>query len=182
MKVLVVSQYFWPESFRVNDLALGLKDRGHSVTVLTGKPNYPAGSLFPGYGLLRPLRENYHGIKVFRVPLVPRMEGRGRHLVINYLSFVVSATLLGPLLCRGSFDVVFVFEPSPVTVGLPAIVMKKVKKAPLMFWVQDLWPESLTATGSVSSKHVLRAVDGLVRFIYRACDNLLVQSRGSSPR
>ena len=178
MNVLIVSQYFWPESFRINDLAHGLRDRGHNVTVLTGKPNYPGGSFFPGYGFFRPVREDYEGVEVLRAPLVPRMEGRGRQLALNYLSFVVSAGILGPLLCRGPVDVIFVFEPSPITVGLPALVMKKIKKAPIMFWVQDLWPESLTATGAISSRPVLRVVDKLVRFIYRGCDTLLVQSRG----
>lgn len=148
------------------------------MTVLTGKPNYPVGSFFEGYGFLRPVREDYGGVRVFRVPLVPRKEGRGRDLALNYLSFVVFAGLLGPLLCRGQFDVIFVFEPSPVIVGLPAMLMKVVKKAPIMFWVQDLWPESLSATGAISSGRVLSAVDGLVRYIYRGCDRLLVQSRG----
>ena len=182
MNVLIVSQYFWPESFRINDFALGLTDRGHKITVLTGKPNYPDGSFFPGYGFMRPMREDYKGVRVLRVPLIPRGTGRALSLVLNYLSYVVFAGLLGPLLCRGRFDLIFVFEPSPVTVGLPAMVMKKTKKAPLMLWVQDLWPESLSATGAVSSKRVLKAVDHVVRFIYRRCDRVLVQSRSFAAR
>ena len=183
MRILVVSQYFWPEAFRINDLVQGLLDRGHEVTVLTGKPNYPGGSLFAGYGFLRPVRERYAGgAEVVRVPLVPRGSGSGRRLALNYLSFVLFAGLLGPLLCRGRFDVIFVYEPSPITVGLPALVMKKAKKAPIMFWVQDLWPESLSAAGAVRSKRVLRGVERLVRFIYRGCDRILVTSRGFVPR
>jgi colanic acid biosynthesis glycosyl transferase WcaI len=178
LNVLVVSQYFWPETFRVNDLVEGLKDRGHNVTVLTGKPNYPGGSFFPSYGFLRPVREEYGGAEVLRVPLVPRGSGSGTALAVNYLSFALFAGLLGPLLCRGRFDLIFVFEPSPITVGLPALVLKRVKKAPLMFWVQDLWPESLSATGAVRSERILGGVDRLVRFIYRGCDRVLVQSRG----
>ena len=182
MNVLVVTQYFWPESFRVNDLVLGLKERGHEVTVLTGKPNYPGGSFFDGYGFFRPVREDYRGMEVLRVPLVPRGGGGGVRLALNYLSFVLFGSVLGPLLCRGSYDVIFVYEPSPITVGLPAIVMKGLKKAPLMFWVQDLWPESLSATGAVRSKRVLRWVSGVVRYIYRRCDRVLVQSEGFVPR
>ena len=79
MRVLIVSQYFWPESFRINDLSQGLVERGHEVTVLTGRPNYPGGSLFPGYGVLRPVREDYKGTEVLRVPLVPRGGGDGWH-------------------------------------------------------------------------------------------------------
>ena len=182
MNVLVVSQYFWPEAFRINDLVRGLKERGHEVTILTGKPNYPDGSFFSGYSFSSPIREDYEGVKVLRVPLVPRGSGSGRMLALNYLSFVLFASLLGPLLCRGMFDVIFVYEPSPVTVGLPALVMKKVKKAPLMLWVQDLWPESLSAVGAVRSKRALRWTTRMVRYIYRGCDRILVTSRGFVPR
>jgi glycosyltransferase involved in cell wall biosynthesis len=182
VRILIVSQYFWPEAFRVNDLALGLGERGHEVTVLTGMPNYPGGRLFDGYGLAGPYRESFRGIAVYRVPLTPRRHGRGWHLAANYLSFALSASLLGPLRIRGKFDLIFVFEPSPITVGLPAMAMKAVKRAPIVFWVQDLWPESLEATGAVRSRLVLRSVAALARFIYRSCDRVLVQSAGFIPR
>jgi glycosyltransferase involved in cell wall biosynthesis len=178
MHVLIVTQYFWPEDFRINDLAVGLVEKGHRVTVLTGTPNYPAGRFFPGYGVLSRRREIYQRIKILRVPLIPRGGGRSFRLFINYFSFALLACAMGPLLCRGSYDVIFVYEPSPVTVGLPARAMKMVKGAPIIFWVQDLWPESLSATGAVSSQWVLRIVERLVRFIYRGCDQILVQSRG----
>lgn len=182
MKVLIVSQYFWPESFRINDLSQGLVERGHEVTVLTGKPNYPEGSFFPGYSALRPVRERYEGARVLRVPLVPRGGGGKVRLSLNYLSFAVSASLLGPFLCRGRYDLIFVYEPSPVTVGLPAIVLKRLKKLPVIFWVQDLWPESLLATGAVRSERILGWVGKVVRYIYRRCDRILLTSRMFEPR
>ncbi|HEX6739041.1 MAG TPA: glycosyltransferase family 4 protein [Vicinamibacteria bacterium] len=181
MRVLIVTQYFWPESFRVNDLALGLQERGHEVTVLTGMPNYPTGRLFPGYGLFRPARESYHGIPVLRVPLLPRGGSRWR-LALNYAWFVASASLLGPLRARGPFDVILAYEPSPIFVGLPAALLRRLKRAPLLFWVQDLWPESLAATGAAPSPLVLGPVRALVRFIYRRCDRVLVQAEGFRPR
>ena len=177
MRLLIVSQYFWPENFRINDLAQGLVKIGHHVTVLTGKPNDPAGQLCDGYSFWGRSREMFTGIEVIRVPLVARGHGGAVRLVLNFFSFALFASLFGPLRCRGSFDVVFVYEPSPVTVGLPGLVMKAVKNAPLMFWVQDLWPESLSATGAVKSRWVLDRVSFLVRFIYRGCDRVLVQSR-----
>jgi glycosyltransferase involved in cell wall biosynthesis len=177
MRILIVTQYFWPENFRVNDLASGLKEMGHEVIVLTGKPNYPGGRFFEGYGFFKGSRDNYYGIRVLRVPLIPRGNGAGWRLITNYLSFVFFASLLSPFLCRGRYDVIFVYEPSPITVGLPALVLKKIKHAPIMFWVQDLWPESLSATGAIRSEWALRAVDKLVRFIYKGCDLVLVQSR-----
>lgn len=178
MRVLVVTQYFWPENFRVNDLVQGLCERGHQVTVLTGIPNYPGGRLFSGYGYFSPLREHYAGAEVIRVPLISRGGGGAIRLALNYFSFALAASVLGPLRCRGKFDAIFVHEPSPITVGLPAVVMKKIKHAPIYFWVLDLWPESLAAAGSVRAPWLLRTVEGLVRWIYRHCDRLLMQSRG----
>jgi glycosyltransferase involved in cell wall biosynthesis len=114
---------------------------------------------------------------VHRVPLVPRGRGKGWQLAVNYLSFALSASLLAPFRLRGRFDLIFVYEPSPITVGIPAIVFKWFKRAPILFWVQDLWPESLSATGAIKSRWMLNAVANLVRFIYRRCDRILVQSR-----
>lgn len=176
MRVLIVTQYFWPENFRINDLALGLRDRGHRVEVLTGLPNYPSGRLFEGYGPFRPRREDFQGVVVHRVPLIPRGGGGGVRLALNYLSFAGLGALLAPWRVRGRFDVILVFEPSPITVGIPALVLKRTRRAPVMFWVQDLWPESLSATGAVRSPAILKAVERLVRAIYRGCDRILVQS------
>ena len=151
MRVLVVSQYFWPELFRINDLVLGLKDRGHEITVLTGIPNYPSGSFYSGYGCFSPAKEMFHEIPVYRAPVFPRGNGRALSMALNYLSFALSASFWAPFFCRKKFDLIFVFEPSPITVGLPALVFKKINKVPIFFWVQDLWPESLFATGVVQS-------------------------------
>lgn len=178
MRILVVTQYFWPENFRVNDLALGLNQKGHEITVLTGVPNYPDGKFFEGYGLFSPHEEDFNGIRVLRVPLVSRGKSKGLRLAINYFSFAFLASLLGPFYCKGNYDAIFVFETSPVTVGLPAILLKKIKKAPIFFWILDLWPENLYATGAVSSSFILGAVRSLVRFIYANCDRILISSKG----
>ncbi|MCH8830481.1 MAG: glycosyltransferase family 4 protein, partial [Planctomycetes bacterium] len=180
MRVLIVTQYFWPESFRINDLAHGLRDRGHDVTVLTGLPNYPDGRFFAGYGWFS-RGEDYDGVRVVRVPMFARGKSQGLRLLLNYASFALSASFFGPFRCRGKFDVIFAFEPSPITVGIPASVMKRFKRAPLLFWVQDLWPETLTATGAVRSPWILRRIGNLVRRIYRRCDKVLVQSPGFVP-
>ncbi len=176
MRILIVTQYFWPENFRINDLAHSLTENGHAVTVLTGIPNYPTGHFFPGYGWFRKLRQEHAGVKIVRVPLIPRGKGSGLSLILNYVSFAFFASLLGPILCAGKFDIIFVYQPSPITVGLPAIFLKKLKRAPIMFWVLDLWPESLAATGAITSSTILKGVRSLVRYIYRHCDRILVQS------
>jgi len=177
VKILIVSHYFWPEQFRINDLVRELKHRGHEVSVLTGMPNYPAGKLFEGYSWWQKRRDNMDDVPVYRTPMFVRREGRGWQLALNYLSFAVWGSLLGPWFFRRKrFDIIFVYEPSPFTVGIPAIVMRRLKNAPILFWVQDLWPESLTAAGAVHSSAVLKAVGHMVRWIYRHCDRVLVQS------
>lgn len=177
MKILIVTQYFWPENFRINDLVLGLQERGNQITVLTGIPNYPAGRLFPGYRYFNKMRDNFNGIDLIRVPLIPRGTGSGIRLALNFLSFAACASTLGPLLCKGRFDVILVYEPSPISICLPGIILKKCKAAPLMFWMQDLWPESLSATGAIRSKVILKMVEMVVRLIYMGCDRILAQSK-----
>lgn len=178
MRILIVTNHFWPENFHINDLAVGLKERGHEVTVYSGVPDYPGGRYYHGYGIIKRRVDNYRGIRVVHFPLIPRGKGRGWNLFLNYLSSGVMASLLAPMYCRGSYDVIFVFDTSPVTIGISAVVMRRLKSIPMVFWVLDLWPESLAATGAVRSPRVLNAVSRVVRFIYRRCDRLLVSSRG----
>lgn len=182
MRLLVVTQYFWPENFRVNDLVAELVSRGHEVTVLTGHPNYPQGDFFPEF-LADPAKFNsYAGATVVRVPHTARGKG-GARLLLNYFTFAASATLLGAWKLRGrQFDAIFCYEPSPITVGLPAATQRALKKAPLGFWVLDLWPETLHAIGVVKSKPLLNMVGKLVSFIYRRCDLILAQSRSFIPQ
>ncbi len=177
MHVLVVTQYFYPESFKVNDLVVGLQERGHKVTVFTGLPNYPAGQLYNGYSIWGPYRETYAGSQVWRVPLIPRGPGGSLRLAANYLSFAGIASLLIPFVCRAKYDAIFVYQTSPVTVGLPALVLKFLRRIPILFWVQDSWPESLVATGAIRSPFILGLMGRFVKFIYKNCDRILVQSR-----
>lgn len=177
MRLLVVSQYFWPESFRINELVAELVARGHEVTVLTGEPNYPEGRVFESYRRDPSAFASYAGARVVRVPLRPRGQGK-LQLVRNYSSFVLWGSLLGPWRLRGlRFDAIFSFEISPITAVLPAIVLRRLKRAPLLLWVLDLWPETLSAVGVVRSPFLLDLVGRLVSFIYRRCDLILAQSR-----
>lgn len=178
MKVLVVTQYFWPETFRITEVVQSLRDLGHEVTVLTGQPNYPDGVVPPGYSAASLRTQTHDGLTIHRVPLVPRGHGSALRLALNYLSFVVSAAVFGPWLLRGQrVDVIFVYAPSPILQVIPAVLLKWVKGAKLVTWVQDLWPESLSATGFVRNQKILGAVAAVVRWIYRKNDLLLVQSQ-----
>lgn len=176
MRILIVSQYFWPEHFLVNSLAAELKSRGHTVAVLTGLPNYPQGDFFNGYGYsCDRWNEKYEGVEVMRVPLIPRKKGFFR-LAINYASFVVTGILGSKRALAFKPDVIFCFALSPITSCLPGIYLRWRTGRPMLLWVQDLWPESVAAVGASKSPRVLKALGALVRFIYRHCDQILVQS------
>jgi len=177
MKILIVSQYFWPENFRINDLVQSLREKGHEVTVLTGMPNYPGGTLFSEFRSCPLQFVDYYGAKVIRVPHMLRGKSRFQ-LMLNYLTFFLTASLLGAVkLRRIQFDIIFVFAVSPITVAIPAILLAKLKRAPIFLWVQDLWPESLSAVGVIKSPLLLKLVGVLVSWIYAECDHILVQSR-----
>lgn len=179
MKLVIVSQYFWPENFIINELVTKLVESGHEVTVLTGKPNYPGGEFFSGYRSWGVVRETYHGVDIVRIPMLARGKGGAKGLVGNYLSFAIVGSLLFPWLCRKKkVDAIFVFAPSPVTMAIPAVILKWIKRTKLTLWIQDLWPESLSSTGFVKNKFLLNIVSVMVRWIYAQCDRLLVQSKG----
>ena len=178
MKLLLVTQYFWPEGFSINAVARTLVARGVELRVLTGKPNYPEGRIYPGYRPLAVEREDHDGARIDRVPIVPRGLRSPLRLALNYLSFIVSASLFGPWCLRGFRpDAILVYCPSPLLQALPALLIGRLKRAPVAVYVQDLWPESLEATGYVRSRWLLKAVAAVVAFIYRRADLILISSR-----
>lgn len=178
MKVLIVTNHFYPENFRINDLAFEFQKRGHSITVFTGIPDYPSGHFFKGYGLFRKRVERVNNVTIKRFPLIPRGKGGALNLALNYLSSAVFSCLYILFYCREKYDVIFVFDTSPVTIGLSAVLLKKVKSIPIVFWILDLWPESLSATGSINNLFIINQIKNIVRFIYKNCDRVLVSSKG----
>jgi glycosyltransferase involved in cell wall biosynthesis len=178
MRVLIFSQHFWPETFRINEVAQSLRKAGCEVTILTGQPNYPDGQIFPGYRALSTRRETFAGLALVRVPLLPRGKSSAARLAINYLSFIFGASVFGPWLLRGRrFDVIFVYGNSPILQVIGARVLRLFSGGALVPWVQDLWPQSLQVTGYVRNRLLLSVVAVVVRWIYRGSDLLLVQSR-----
>jgi len=179
VKILVVTQYFWPESFIINDLVKILSAQGHEVVVATGKPNYPDGCVFQGYQASGLQQEIFcGGVEVVRVPLRPRGAGGARNLLLNYASFVLSGLWYFPKLLKGrKFESILMFAPSPITSAIPAIFLKWRKKSHLAIWVQDLWPDSLSATGFLHHSWLLKMVGWLVQCIYACADTVLIQSK-----
>ena len=115
LRVLIVSQYFWPENFRINDLTRALAKSGVEVSVLTGQPNYPGGVVLDGYSALGCSTSPWHEATVHRIPLMPRGKGSALRLIGNYASFVLSGLLLGPFsLRRKPLDIIFVYAISPI--------------------------------------------------------------------
>jgi colanic acid biosynthesis glycosyl transferase WcaI len=177
MRILFVSQYFWPEDFRANDIVLGLKERGHEVTVVTGLPNYPGGSFFKGYSFFRgPFREEWNGIEILRSPMVRRASSSRIMLALNYITFAIFCSAM-LMFRRPKADIVFCWMVSPVTQVFPAIVAKWLLKGRLVLWVMDLWPDSLSASGRVTNSSMIRLMGRVTRWIYQRCDLILGQSR-----
>lgn len=181
MKILIISQYFYPENFRINDLALELKNRGHKITVLTGLPNYPKGEYFDGYDDRKNCDEIWNDIPIYRCKLRPRKTG-SINLIRNYVSFVVEANKKLKELENIDFDLIYVFEVSPITVALPAIKFKKKKKIPIVINIQDLWPENIVAVTGMTNPIIIGFVNKMVNYIYKHCDKILCASPSFVPK
>ena len=176
LRILVVSQYFWPENFRINDWVDGMVELGHEVTVLTSLPNYPEGILNVDYKNNPEKYTKYKDVEIIRVPQILRGNS-SIQLFLNYISFAFFGSTFGVWkLRKKSFDASFVFAVSPILVVIPAIVLKITKKVPILLWVLDLWPDVLKSIGIVKSKYILFMLSKCVAFLYNRCDCIVAQS------
>lgn len=175
MKILVVCQHFYPEQFRINDVCKELVKMGHDVTVLTGLPNYPKGKILKDYKWFKNRKQNIDGVKIVRCSLV----GRGNSvlkLMINYLWFAFFGTLKA-LTMKKDFDIVYVYQLSPITMTYPAIAVKKVKKIPLVIHVLDQWPVSVTTTGVSKKSFIYKIVQRMSIRAYNKADLITCSSK-----
>lgn len=172
--ILVVSQYFYPESFRINDMCMDWVKRGYKVTVITGIPNYPMGKTYAGYGIKKNRHEVWNGIEIIRLPLIPR--GRSSiGMALNYLSFMISGIIAGKFM-KINADIVFSFEVSPMTQVLTGVCFAKRLHIPHYLYVQDLWPENVIAVTGIKSKFVITPIDKMVDKIYKDTDRIFASS------
>lgn len=176
MKLLFISQYFYPESFRGNDIVFDFVKKGHEVTVLTAKPNYPNGKFYDGYSFFNKKEEMINGAKIIRTPIIPRGSGKGISLLFNYLSFIFFSYFTCFFRIKENYDAIFVQQLSPVTMALPGLWIKKRQKIPLCLWVLDLWPESVTAASSIKNGFIVNTLNKLVSHIYNKSDMILISS------
>jgi glycosyltransferase involved in cell wall biosynthesis len=175
--ILVISQYFWPEKFHINDVCEELHKLGHNIQILTGKPNYPTGKIFKGYKKKKVNIEKFKGLKIYRVPLSPRKKSTKFDLISNYLSFIFNGTFYGSRFKYDKFDKIFFYGTSPILSAIPAIIIKLIYRKKLIIWLQDLWPQSLTATGYINNKLILKIINCIVIIIYSFADKILIQSK-----
>ena len=175
--ILVISQYFYPEQFRINDICTEWVKRGYKVTVITGIPNYSQGKYYDGYSLLKKRKETYNGIEIIRLPLIPR-GNNAIMLALNYLSFVVSG-FFWKLFTHIKADYVFIFEVSPMTQALPGVWYAKKRKIPCYLYVQDLWPESVQIITGITNKKIIGAIGHMVDYVYAHCTKIFTTSNSS---
>lgn len=176
MKILILSQYFYPENFKVNDIAFDFAKKGHEVTVLTGIPNYPTGIFFKGYGFFKKKKEKLNGVNIIRTNIFPRLNGSGKFLVLNYLSFIFFSFFTVNFRVKRNYDIVFSHLPSPLTSAIPGIWLKKKCNAKLFLWVLDLWPESVKANTNIKNPFVYKMLHKIINYIYKNADEILVSS------
>lgn len=172
--ILVISQYYYPEQFRINDLTSEWVNRGYRVTVLTGIPNYPEGKKYEGYGWFKRRKDEYNGVKIIRLPIVYR--GNSSFMLgLNYLSFVISGFFWN-VFTRIKADLVFIFEVSPMTQALPGIRYAKKRRIPCYLYVTDLWPENVMFVTKTKGGVIIRLIDRMVNYIYHNCTKILISS------
>lgn len=174
MKILVVCQYYYPEQFRINDICDQLAAEGHSVTVLTGLPNYPKGEIPYEYKWGKRRKEVVNGVKIVRSFEVARGNGAIR-LGLNYLSYMIFASLK-TFFMEKDFDIIFVYQLSPVTMAFPAIIAKKITKIPLYLYSCDIWPESMKNIVSNENNIIYRLLKKISTYIYSKSDGIGITS------
>lgn len=179
MKILLVTQYFYPEIFRSNDIAFEFVRKGYDVDVLTSIPNYPIGKYFQGYGILKKRREKINGVNVYRVFQTPRgLKHSGLKLALNYCTYAFFSLfwVLWFSVLRKKYKAIIVHQTSPITQALPAILLGKIKRVPVYTWVLDIWPDAMRSGGGFKNEKIISIVDKFVQWVYRRSRNILISS------
>ena len=176
-KILIVTECFYPEEFKINDVALSWKDKGYDVDVLTLNPTYPLGKVFPGYknGLFQ--KDEYQGINIIRLHAVTGYRDSTVKKIFKYIGFMTFGSIAAIFIGR-RYDYVFGFNLGSLTDMLPAIVIRKLYKKPTMFWVQDVWPDSVYAYGFKKTKILSTLLDVFVKFMHHNITAIAISSKG----
>ena len=178
MKILIVSQYFWPEYFRVNDLVIELKKKNVEIEILTSYPNYPSGKIFEEFKKNPNQYSQFEGCKIYRVPQITRGKGTLTILTFNYLSFVISSLFYSLFYLRKKkYDYVFTFATSPIIVAITSIIVSRLNNSKHILWVLDLWPNVLDDLNIFKKNSLIyKLCERLVKYIYKNTFLILCQS------
>ena len=175
--ILIISPLFNPEMNRVNDIVDYFLDSKYKVTVLCPIPNYPQGKYYKNYSIFKKRYEKIDDLTIFRVLVYPRKNGSKINLFLNYLSFIIFSIIPAIILSFRKFDLIFVNQLSPITIAIPGIIIKKIKRIPLIMWVTDLWPESVKDGANLKSNFLPNMLLPIVKYIYKNCSEILVSSK-----
>ncbi|MEG2082765.1 MAG: glycosyltransferase, partial [Oscillospiraceae bacterium] len=175
-RILIVSQHFWPENFRISDIAAGFVENGIEVDVLCGIPNYPNGDIPEGYGFFKNTKQEYKGAKIYRSWEITRKKNSSVRIFLNYLSFPFFAFFKVFTLLNKQYDQIFCYETSPVYMIFPAIVYSKIKGVPLTTYVLDLWPENLYSVLNLQNKFLRKICQSTSHWHYKKSDKLIAMS------
>lgn len=176
-KILIISHHFWPENFRISDIAKGFAENNIEVDVLCGIPNYPNGNIPEGYGFFKNLNQDYHGVKVHRCWEITRENDSSLRIFLNYISYPFFATFKVLGFLGKKYDAVFCYETSPVYMMFPAIVYSKLKKVPLTTYVLDLWPENLYSVLPIQNTFLRNICEITSHWHYKKSDKLIAMSQ-----
>ena len=183
-RILLVTQYIYPETFKSSEMAFELVKRGYKVDVLTGIPNYPEGHFYKGYGLFSKRKEIVEGVTFYRCFQTPRKLLPGfMGLSLNFITFAINATLwvLFFFIWRKKYDAIIAHEPSPITQIIPACILGSIKGIPVYSWIQDIWPDSVTSTVGKKGKLIEPIIQYITDWIYKKSTKILVSSKGMIP-
>ena len=178
-KLVIITHHFWPENFLINEIALKFKKKNIKTTVVTGLPNYPKGEIFRKYQKIISIKkENFNGVDIIRIPIIPRKQGKFHQLIFNYLSYLISGFyFLRKVNFSNLFDHIFVYSTSPITTALLGIYLKKKLNKKMTIWIQDLWPDSVKNTGYIKNNFLIYLISVIVKYIYKNSDNIIAQSK-----
>ena len=176
-KILIVTECFYPEEFKINDVALSWKDKGFDVDVLTLSPSYPLGKIYPGYKNKIYSKCEWQGINVYRVHAVLGYKDSTLKKVLKYVNFMILGSIVS-LFIGKKYDYVLGFNMSALTGMLPAVLIGKLYKKPVTFWALDIWPDSVYAYGFKKTKALSYFLDKFVKFMYNNVDNIALSSNG----
>lgn len=177
-RILIYTNHYYPENFKINDVVQWLTDEKYIVRVITGNPNYPKGKLFKGYNKFGSVfvKEN---LKIVRLPLIPRGKGKKINLILNYLSYFVSAFFytIFLILFKKKYELILVHHTSPFFIAVHPLFYKFFRRSKIFLWDLDLWPQSLNALNILLNKNILKLLEFIIKQVYRYYDNILISSK-----